>query len=55
MADSLKVLVSISTQILEKLTGIESNTSNLEDINDNIDKLKTAVNIIQLKGLKIKK
>lgn len=55
MADSLKVLVSISTQILEKLTGIESNTSNLEDINDNIDKLKTAVNIIQLKGLIIKK
>lgn len=55
MADSLKVLVSISTQILEKLTGIESNTSNLEDINDNIDKLKTAVSIIQIKGLKIKK
>ncbi|WP_279134831.1 tape measure protein [Parabacteroides johnsonii] len=55
MADSLKVLVSISTQILEKLAGIESNTSNLEDINDNIDNMKTVLGIIHLKGLKIKK
>lgn len=55
MADSLKVLVSISTQILEKLAGIERNTSNLEDINDNIDSMKTVLGIIHLKGLKIKK
>lgn len=55
MADSLKVLVSISTQILEKLAGIESNTRNLEDINDNIDSMKTVLGIIHLKGLKIKK
>ena len=55
MADSLKVLVSISTQILEKLAGIERNTSNLEDINDNIDSMKTVLGLIHLKGLKIKK
>lgn len=54
MSESLKMLVSFSVQILEKLTGIETNTNRLEAIEGGIKSMKNGIDALN-KGIKLKK